>query len=541
MRVIREKPCQRRYHRVTAPLYVTINGERCQTADWSLGGLRIDKFDGSLPDVTSALPLMVDIPFQGFSISFELEGTVVRHTADGQGFAVAFTEVPERARDLMQYFIEDLIRGQMATVDGAICRIDIPVTPISTKPDPNPVGAMPVRRWPLRTILTSAFYLTLGVTVFAYVGVLIYANLIQLEIETAVISTPVEAIAMPVDGTVAAVLVEPGSRVRAGEALLAVRNRDLEAKIEDAEIDLSAAKAALDRARRRLEVERRQLKDYQLINETERGEADAGLSARLAALEVASRQFERISALHEEGHATERQLDLAHGERAVAKTRVDAAQAAIERATALSAASTSRHHNGREFIVDLDLLRLEIEEREAAREEATARLAALLSQRQRLFVRAPFEGRFTQLLHPAGAQLTRGVSLAVVEEAIDPVVEAFLNQEEVLQVGLGDEATIYLPALRRRIVATVVDVDRTSGFVDEQRSRYTWRGPKDRSARIVLELPKSLTKDLTLTAGLPAVVVFKRRTTREIFARIAEFFDEFDGTAHAQTQHTSLD
>ena len=534
MRIVREKPSQRRHHRVTAPLFVVIAGERYQAGDWSLGGLRVDAFKDALPEVGSDIELIVDVPFQGFSISFDVAAAVARHTEDGAGFAVTFTDLPERAHDLMKHFIEDLIRGQMASVDDVICRIDIPVTPISTKPDPNPNTEVPVRRWSFKTVFMTTFYLVLGVAVFSYVGVLVYANLIQLEIKTAVVSKPIETISMPIDGTVSSVLVEPGSAVRRGEALLTIQNRELEVKIDNAEIALMSSKSALQRARDKLRVEEQRLRDYRHINATELNEARADLTGKESSLEVAKRHLKRIEELHRKGHATDRQLDLARGDMILSKARVAAMKETVSRSGRLASVSERRHHNGREFIVDLDLLRIDIEEREAERDEATAKLAALMKQRRTLFVRAPFDGTFTQLLHPAGAQLIRTAPLAVVEQAVEPVIDAFVSQEEILQVGLDDEAVIYLPALQRRVSATVVAIDRTSGFVDEQRSQYTWRGPKDRSARIELRLPADIAKDEKLSAGLPAVVVFNRRTTREVVARITGLFDSLGGKAYAK-------
>lgn len=533
MQVIREKPCQRRHHRVTAPLFVSVDDLRCRSDDWSLSGLRIAGLSGQLPALGATLSLTVELPFQGFAISFETEAIVVRHCVEQGEIAASFIDLSERARDLMEHFIEDLVRGKMSTVEDSICRIDVPVTPISTKPDPNPLAQVPGRRWPLKTIFMSVFYLVLGLAVFSYVGVLVYANIIRLEINTAVITKPIETVKMPIDGLVSTVFAEPGSSVRAGQPLIAVENRALEADIDQAEIALTAANTALARARERLAIEQDRLEDYRLVNATELGEAAADLNAKRAALDVAGRHFARVEKLHGKGHATERDLDLARGEVTLAQAALDAAQELHKRSAALAAASETRHHNGREFIVDLDLLRIEIQENEALRDQASARLVALLKQRERLFVRAPFNGTFVQQLHPAGAQLARGDLLAVVEEDVEPVIEAFVNQEEVLEIGLGDDATIFFPALNRRVEGRIVSVDRTTGFIDEQRSQYTWRGPDDRSARVVLELPRDVAEDANLTAGLPAVVVFNRRTTREIVSRVGRLLGSGEDAALA--------
>ena len=55
MKLVRERPSQRLHHRVEAPLYVDINGVNQRVANWSLGGFRIDAFEGDLPPVGQAL------------------------------------------------------------------------------------------------------------------------------------------------------------------------------------------------------------------------------------------------------------------------------------------------------------------------------------------------------------------------------------------------------------------------------------------------------------------------------------------------------
>ncbi|MEM6664263.1 MAG: hypothetical protein AAF666_19035, partial [Pseudomonadota bacterium] len=54
------------------------------------------------------------------------------------------------------------------------------------------------------------------------------------------------------------------------------------------------------------------------------------------------------------------------------------------------------------------------------------------------------------------------------------------------------------------------EIDRTSGFVDEQKAQYVWRGPQDRSARVLLKLEADAS---ALPSGLPAIVLFQRRGT----------------------------
>ena len=99
-----------------------------------------------------------------------------------------------------------------------------------------------------------------------------------------------------------------------------------------------------------------------------------------------------------------------------------------------------------------------------------------------------------------------------------------MTQEEVLEIGLGDTATVYFPSIDQRVAAVVLVIDRTTGYIDEIESRYQWRGPKDRSAKVTLRF-LDIERDVIrkrFKPGLPAVVVFERRNTDEVSRRIKD-------------------
>lgn len=117
VKIKRERPDQRRHHRVTAPLFIKVDGHRLRVANWSLGGLRVDGYPGVLPSAGSELALHMTLPFQGFDVSFDILSEVVRTNGTDRSFAVRFTEVGEREREreLMQHFVEELVRGSSPT------------------------------------------------------------------------------------------------------------------------------------------------------------------------------------------------------------------------------------------------------------------------------------------------------------------------------------------------------------------------------------------------------------------------------------------
>jgi hypothetical protein len=147
------------------------------------------------------------------------------------------------------------------------------------------------------------------------------------------------------------------------------------------------------------------------------------------------------------------------------------------------------------------------------------RQEALARDRDRLAVRAPTNGRLIELPLGNNAQVRRGDTIAVIERPRSRSIKAFLNQDDVLKVGLGDVADVFVPATGQQLKGRVVNVDRTAGFVREAENRqapgYSWRGPTDLSAEVSIEVDGIA--DFQISAdyqpGTPVTVVFSRRST----------------------------
>lgn len=127
-------------------MFVGFGEHTLRATDWSLGGLRVDGYPGPLPSPGETLDLHLSLPFQGFDVSFTCQAEVVRNDPGTRMFAVQYTVLGERERELMQHFLEELVRGAMSDVQDTIQRIDVPVTPASLEPSKPRTAAMPLRR-----------------------------------------------------------------------------------------------------------------------------------------------------------------------------------------------------------------------------------------------------------------------------------------------------------------------------------------------------------------------------------------------------------
>lgn len=531
VKVKRERADQRRHHRVTAPIFVDVGGHRMRAADWSLGGLRIEAYPGELPAPGSEVALQLTLPFQGFDVSFDAKLECVRNDAASGMFAGRFTVLGERERELMSHFIEELIRGSMVNVEDTIQRIDVPVTPASLQPDASPVAQMPVRRWPVKTVMMSAVYVVLGLVVFGYTGLLGYTNFYRMEVQTAVISAPVDTVAAPVDGRVGWTAVKPGDPVKTGDVILNVVDNQLEREIELAEIAIREQKAKLLFAKQRHADELERIKGFAGVEMKNLEQTRLDLEGLEAQVRAAQAQHGRLKFLHSKGFTTDTLLENAEKQYISLKQQLESKRVELNARVELAGENLGkRFYSGTNLIGDVGQTEAQVRLAEHEVNLTQQKHAALIHHRERLAVKAPFDGNILELPRVDKGSMRRGDIIAILEQRRNRQVTAYLNQDEVLKIGLGDDATVFVPALGETFKGRVAKIDRTTGFVQEQEQRHTpgynWRGPTDRSAKVTIsfEEPAKVADADRYRSGLPVIVIFPQRSTNSLLTSIKQKF-----------------
>ena len=523
MKIKRDRPCQRRHLRLTAPLFVTFEGEKIRAKDWSLGGIGLVGFAGALPEVGRIFKLHLTLPFQGYEISFSVETKVVRTDAKEALIGFQYVDLPERSYDLLSYFTEDLIRGQMGTIDDSICRIDVPVTPISTKPSANHISETPIRRLPIRTIAMSVLYIGIGLLVFSHTAILIYSNFMRLEISSSVVSTQLQTLKMPIDGVIRLINFSEGERVKAGDKILQIDDLKLDRQISAAKIRIEEAKSSVWQMQQKHKIETERLKLYQIVSRTDESIARARLYSLREALKAADAHFLRIKKLRKAQAVTLSKLEEAKKLQVSAAASVREAELLLEKNSAMNKASSRRHYNHKEFTTDLDMLAVDLEMAFSALKMEVQRLQELDHIKARNVLRAPFDGRIVSLYQSAFSSVVRNEPVLLLERDNSTTVTAYLNQKEILEVGLNDEAKVFIPAMNRHILARVIKIDRSSLYLNKNATQYTWHDNKDRTAAVTLDLQVSGADAVQIRAGLPVVVIFDRRETNDIWSTIKGF------------------
>lgn len=518
--VKRERPDQRRHHRVSAPFFVTLDGHKARCADWSLGGFRVDDFPGDIPQPGDDIPFKCTLPFQGFDVSFEARAEVVRCDLDTGMFACRFTELGERESELMTHFIDELVRGSMSEIADTIQRIDVPVTPASLQPKREPgLIDLPVNRWPVKAVAMTSFYAVLGLIVFGYTGLLAYSNFYRLEVQTAVISAPIETVLSQADGRVSWGTFKPGDSVRRGDVVINVSDNQLERDLELAEIAVNERKAQLVFYRKRLNDELERTRGLTTVEGKNLDQAKVDLESTEAQLAAAEQQYSRLAILHRKGFTTDTLLE--NAEKLMVGLRKSLESKRIELKSRVDIANMGDgkwFYTGQTMVGDLSQLEAQVKLAEHEVELTQAKYDALINHKKRLAVRAPFDGTVLEIKRVDQGTVRRGDVIAVFEQREQRQVTAFLNQDEVSRAGLGDEVLLYVPALAETLKGRIQQIDRTSGFVQEQNTAqipgYRWRGSVDRSAQVLIAFQdtRRVADAQRYRSGLPVVVVFPQRS-----------------------------
>jgi len=168
----------------------------------------------------------------------------------------------------------------------------------------------------------------------------------------------------------------------------------------------------------------------------------------------------------------------------------------------------------KEFVTDLDMIALQVEEANAQVIALSQQLEKLDDRKASMIIRAPFDGRIVSVKQSGKVMVFRNQQLLTLEKLEVPTVTAFLDQEQVLNVGLSDKAKVFVPAYK---------IDRNSAFLDTKASHYTWTDSKEKSAAVSLQLDIPIEELTQIRAGLPVVVIFPKRSTNSVLSEVTNW------------------
>jgi multidrug resistance efflux pump len=395
-----------------------------------------------------------------------------------------------------------------------------------------------VQRHPIRqrikTVLMSCIWAGVGLGTLTYAGSLVYVNYMRLEIDTAMISGNVEPVNAPFDGAVSTLLVKAGDRLSEGMRFMMLEDPEIEKQVKMASVKVERAREDLRLKQAELESEKLKRDEYISISRNKMEKIESDIEALEKQEKVARERFDRLSDLFKKGIVIRPRVEEASDKLAELTTLLNKAYVnRKERKSQFESVLAGHFYDGNQVVGRL-------KEAEAAVVRATAEvdlsleeLQAFQQRRQVNKITAAHDSRVLKVLRQEGSAVKRGDTMLFVERLDDRVVHAFMRQEEVTRISIGDEATVYVPALRAKAVARVTNVERNAAFLDDVDARYSWKtardgGPKptdkDRTARVTLKFDgedKTVVEN-KFEIGMPTIVSFQRRSTNTVFSNFSD-------------------
>jgi len=223
------------------------------------------------------------------------------------------------------------------------------------------------------------------------------------------------AVSSKIMGAVRQILVDEGAMVRAGQLLMVIDDRDIVARVQQAESMQAEAQSV------RAEVE-------QAINA-----ADEGLAAATAQKELMDATYQRFQDLRRKESVSQQEFD-------EVKARWEAAQAAQAQAQAMveSARAKKEQVNSR------------IRQAQAGIDEAKSYLSYVR-------ITAPFAGRVVQKLTDVGSMAAPGMPLLMVEREGQFRLEAGVDESMMGFISTGMNVTVEIPGAGFRSTSCPVE------------------------------------------------------------------------------------
>ncbi len=515
---------QRKHYRLSTPFLVNVEGKTYKTKDWSIGGLSLENFHRQI-NQGDILDLKILVKFQGFNIGFDAKAKAI--STSNNKLRLKFVDLSDRSKNILQFFSHSIISGQMVDIEDTIKRIDIPINLQEEKVDEYKNKRVPFLRLPLKTLFFTIFYLTIGLVLFIYIALVVYSNFVHMKVESAVVSAPIETIVSPFEGVIEKVYVTKDQVLTPREPLISIKDHELEKLLELEKSNQQQARADLDLKHKNLDAEKGELKIYATIGAEKVKELKANLKEWLDRNENVNNQHQRALKLYSKHYISKSELDKVESEHETVMHQVQEAKHQLEAQEDAVAAIKTGHY------FSFDTVQSKIPQLEAMLEQATKNLAAsqeridaLEMQIAERTLKSPFVGQVLDVFKSHGNTVSRGDHLMLVERNETRSIKAYLTQDEIVEVQMGSEVTVYIPSLRKRFAGKVIQIDRTEGFIDEVNSIYKPRTVNDRSALVTIAL-----KDFdmyesrkVLQPGTPSVVYFDRSLSEGIIHRLQLYF-----------------
>jgi multidrug resistance efflux pump len=305
-------------------------------------------------------------------------------------------------------------------------------------------------------------------------------------------------------GRVAAVEVAAGDRVTAGQVLVRLDDRTFAAEAREAAADLEGL-------RRKIDVEHAAIAHELLELEQQEQEALANVAAARAQSSAAESQARNARRLHEARQSLASGGAISNQDLLNSETGSRTAQALVQEARAKQQAAQSAEEGARLAREGLAIREAGIGVLEAEVQRAQARLAKAQADLESATIRAPEDGGILRRIAQPGTSVELGQPLLSMWLGREVWVDAWIDEDDIAAVHVGDTATVSLRSLPDRDLAGIVDKIGLATDFEMPASEVPQPRAERMSASPVVGIRvRLLDPPADLVPGLSAVVAIRR-------------------------------
>ncbi|NLK00497.1 MAG: HlyD family efflux transporter periplasmic adaptor subunit [Clostridia bacterium] len=288
--------------------------------------------------------------------------------------------------------------------------------------------------------------------------------------------------AFKVPGKIQELHVNEGDRVELGGSLALLESKELQAKLTQAQAAREAADAVANQAQKGVGAATEEVEAAIQYAESKVAQAEVGLKN-------AKQLYDRVVPLHENGVASDKELDEAANNYELAQKTLEEAEAGLAQA---------------------ESARKKVEVAEAAHgaalgqcKQADGAISEAQAYLDNILLTAPICGYITQKFLEAGEMVNAGTPVFEITDLANTHVKVFISEKKIGRVHLGQEAEIRVDAFPDKVFkGKVVWINNAGEFavkkaVDDQHERDI------RSFQVKIEIPNP---DLVLKTGMTARV-----------------------------------
>ncbi len=504
-----EASSKRHQLRSPSPLYVTIGSRNFQTNDWSTDGFNLP-IGLAAGFENKSYSVQIKVPYQDFELGFSAKAKVIWSNDAQAGFQ--FFQLDNRQLSMLKQRLDQLTTGEDTDMSAVIDTIDTSEKSQKEPTHSEPVPKTPTEKVSRKTLITSLIYGAIGLFLSYFILTSLFSLFFRLNIESAVVSRPVEQMTSAIDGVIQQIHVEPGMTIKASDPILVISDINNKHTSLAAKAELQEAKLIATQRQAEYESAIRTLATYKSINHSRLAAASLRYNSARESVEVLELNMQRKSRLSNSGLVSN--SDYENSRVLYLTSKRERANARAEliklRELAKSLEQGSYFSNNRK---EIDLHESKVAVETSQKRIILAENNLLATEATRSFtLRAPYPARIINITKSEGNTVAHAEVLAVLEKIQEPVIDAFLTQKQLPLIKLGSIANVYIPALDRKLKAKVVGIDRTAAFTQDDAIRFAWQESNSKTGRVTLEMLEAddLNHSWDALAGLPAEVSFRR-------------------------------